>query len=154
MCRDRGNGFPKRAMLRGKQGKHKILGTNAPWSEWGSTLGSKSQGPLNGGGFPIWTCPSFFVLFCSFGTFPIFWVFLICPGMARGFSRLVLFLFLGLLAAPMRNSPERVRDTIRTFPEESGKPPGLETPRLSFSQKRLNITAEAWPNLREVPLVS
>ena len=33
-----------------------------------------SQGPLNGGGFkrggfPIWTCPSFFVLF---GTFPIF----------------------------------------------------------------------------------
>ena len=32
-------------------------------------------------------------------------------------------------------SPKRVRDTIWTFPEESGKPPGLETPRFSFSQK-------------------
>ena len=34
----------------------------------------------------------------------------------------------------MRNSPERVRDTIWTFPEKSGKPPGLETLRFSFSQ--------------------
>ena len=33
-----------------------------------------------------------------------------------------------------RNNPERVRDTIWTFPEKSGKPPGLETPRFSFSQ--------------------
>ena len=54
--------------------------------------------------------------------------------MVRGFSRFVPFLFLGLLRAPTRNSPERVRDTIWTFPEKSGKPPGLETPRLSFSQ--------------------
>ena len=35
------------------------------------------QGPLNGGvsnggGFPIWTCPSFFVLFCRFPIFPGF----------------------------------------------------------------------------------
>ena len=52
----------------------------------------------------------------------------------RGFSRFVPFLFLGLLRAPTRNSPERVRDTIWTFPEKSGKPPGLETPRFSFSQ--------------------
>ena len=44
------------------------------------------------------------------------------------------FLFLGLLRAPTRNSPERVRDTIWTFPEKSGKPPGLETPRFSFFQ--------------------
>ena len=56
--------------------------------------------------------------------------------MVRGFSRFVLFLFLGLLRAPTRNSPERVRDTIWTFPEKSGKHPGLETPRFSFSQKR------------------
>ena len=54
--------------------------------------------------------------------------------MVRGFSRFVLFLFLGLLRAPTRNSPERVRDTIWTFPEKSGKHRGLETPRLSFSQ--------------------
>ena len=54
--------------------------------------------------------------------------------MVRGFSRFVLFLFLGLLRAPTRNSPERVRDTIWTFPEKSGKHPGLETPLFSFSQ--------------------
>ena len=51
-----------------------------------------------------------------------------------GFSRFVLFLFLGLLTAPTRNSPERVRDTIRTFPEKDGNPPGLKTPRFSLSQ--------------------
>ena len=54
--------------------------------------------------------------------------------MVRGFSRFVLFLFLGLLRAPTRNSPDRLRDTIWTFPEKSGKHPGLATPRLSFSQ--------------------
>ena len=59
--------------------------------------------------------------------------------MVRGFSRFVLFLFLGLLRAPTRNSPERVRDTIWTFPEKSGKHPGLETPRFSFSQFRGDV---------------
>ena len=54
--------------------------------------------------------------------------------MLRGFCRFVPFLFLSLLRAPMRNSPERVRDTIWTFPEKSGKPLGLEPPRFSFSQ--------------------
>ena len=99
-----------------------------------------SQGPPNGGGFkrggfPIWTCPSFFVLFCPFWDFPDFsGIFPICSGMVQGFSRFVLFLFLGLLRAPTRNIPERVRDTIWTFPEKSGKHPGLETPRFSFSQ--------------------
>ena len=63
-------------------------------------------------------------------------IFPICPGTLRGFSRFVLFLFLGLLTVPTRNSPERVCDTIWTFPEKSGKHPGLETPRLSFSQFR------------------
>ena len=89
-----------------------------------------------GGGFPIWTRPSFFVLFCPFWDFPDFsGIFPICSGMIRGFSRFVPFLFLSLLRAPTRNSPERVRDTIWTFPEKSGKHPGLETPRFSFSQK-------------------
>ena len=48
-------------------------------------LGHLVQGPLNGGlsnggGFPIWTCPSFFVLF---RTFPIFLGF---SRFARGWS--------------------------------------------------------------------
>ena len=45
----------------------------------------------------------------------------------------VLFLFVGLLIAPTRNSPERVRDTIRTFPEKSGKPPGFVSPNYKHS---------------------
>ena len=93
------------------------------------------RGCFKRGGFPIWTCPSFFVLFRPFWDFPDFsGIFPICLGMVWGFSRFVLFLFLGLLRAPTRNSPERVRDTIRTVPEKNGKHPGLETPRFSFSQ--------------------
>ena len=95
------------------------------------------RGGFKRGGFPIWTCPSFFVLFRPFWDFPDFsGIFPICSGMVRGFSRFVLFLFLGLLRAPTNNSPERVRDTICTFPEKSGKHPGLETPRFSFSQPK------------------
>ena len=104
------------------------------------------RGCFKRGGFPIWTCPSFFVLFCPFWDFPDFsGIFPICSGMVRGFSRFVLFLFLGLLRAPTRNSPERVRDTIWTFPEKSGKHPGLETPRFSFSQIVLGLGG--WQNL-------
>ena len=110
------------------------------------------QGPLNlggggfkRGGFPIWTCPSFFVLFCPFWDIPDFsGIFLICSGMVRGFSRFVLFLFLGLLRVPTRNSPERVRDTIWTFPKKVGntrvwKPPGLASlKRCTQNQTRQN----------------
>ena len=39
-----------------------------------------------------------------------------------------------LIKAPTRNSPKRVRDTIRTFSDKGWKPPGLETSRFSFSQ--------------------
>ena len=101
------------------------------------------QGPLNGGvsnggvsrSGRVLPFLSFFVLFCPFWDFPDFsGIFPICSGMVRGFSRFVPFLFLGLLRAPTRNSPERVRDTIWTFPEKSGKHPGLETPRFSFCQ--------------------
>ena len=100
-------------------------------------------GGFKRGGFPIWTCPSFFVLFCPFWDFPDFsGIFPICSGMVQGFSRFVLFLFLGLLRAPTRNSPERVRDTIRTFPEKSGKPPGLETPGLA--SQVTNSTTILW----------
>ena len=86
------------------------------------------RGGFQTGGFPDLDL-SF--LFCPFWDFPDFsGIFPICSGMVQGFSRFVLFLFLGLLRAPTRNSPERVRDTIWTFPEKVGntrvwKPPGL-----------------------------
>ena len=95
------------------------------------------RGGFKRGGFPIWTCPSFFVLksFVLFGTFSIFLGFSrFAWGRSGDFPRFVLFLFLGVLRAPTRNSPERVRDTIWTFSEKSGKYPGLEPPRLSFSK--------------------
>ena len=102
----------------------------------GSNFQERLNGGVSNGGVSrsglVLPFLSFFVLF---GTFPICSGILpICSGMVRGFSRLVLFLFLGLLRAPTRNSPERVRDTIWTFPKKSGKHPGLETPRFSFSQ--------------------
>ena len=75
-------------------------------------------------------------LFCPFlGLSRFFWDFPDLLGDSPGISRFVLILFLGLLRAPTRNSPKRVRDTIWTFPEKSGKHPGLETPRFSFSQE-------------------
>ena len=114
------------------------------------------------GGFPdldlsFLFCP-FLSFFCPFWDFPDFsWIFPICSGMVRGFSRFVLFLFLGLLRAPTRNSPERVRDTIRTFPEKSGKHPGLETPRFSFSQVivsvRMVIDPQCWKAKRPARLL-
>ena len=105
---------------------------------------SAKRGGFKRGIFPIWTCPSFFVLFCPFWDFPDFsGIFPNCSGMVLGFSRFVLFLFLGLLRAPTRNSPERVRDTIWTFPKKSGKRPGLETPRFSFSQNFKKVPPDA-----------
>ena len=107
--------------------------------------GNPTKKKKNGGGFqtvgfPNLDLSSLFVLFCPFWDFPDFsGIFPICSGMVRGFSRFVLFLFLGLLRAPTRNSPERVCDTIWTFPEKSGKHPGLETPRFSFSQFKAQL---------------
>ena len=80
---------------------------------------------------------SLFVIFCPFGNFPIFRDFPDLLGDGPEIFPLGPFLFLGLLRAPMRNSPKRVRDTVWTFPDKSGKPPGLEPPRFSFSQFRL-----------------
>ena len=111
---------------------------------------AKRGGGFQTGGFPdldlsFLSCPfylsffvlllSFFVLFLSFfWTFPpifLHGIFPICSGTLRGFARFVLFLFLGLLRAPTRNSPERVRDTICTFSEKSGKPPVWKPPGLA-----------------------
>ena len=79
-------------------------------------------------------------------------------GMVRGFSRFVPFLFLGLLRAPTRNSPERVRDTIWAFPEKSGKPPGLASlnrNRANFRNKRTHTipTGKDTCALSEIPPV-
>ena len=101
------------------------------------------MGVFQRGGVPDLDLSFLFCPFCPFWDFPDFsGIFPICSGMVRGFSRFVLFLFLGLLRAPTRNSPERVRDTIWTFPEKSGKHPGLETPRFSFSQ--IEISKSGW----------
>ena len=104
---------------------------------FGGAWGGETSRAAQRGGFKRGVSRSGLVLpSCTFRDFPdLSGTFPICPGMVRGFSRFVLFLFLGLLTAPRRNSPKKVRDTIRTFPEKSGKPPGLETPRFSFSKK-------------------
>ena len=115
-----------------------------------------NQGSLNGGVSNGGVSRSGLVLpfFCPFWrTFPIFLGF---SRFARGWSGdfpdssfFFFSSFLGLLRAPMRNSPERVRDTIWTFPEKSGKHPSLETPRFSFSQTKVILIFEVfWNNLR------
>ena len=78
--------------------------------------------------------------FLSFlGLSRFFRIFPICLGMVRGFSRFVPFLFLGLLRAPTGNSPERVRDTIWTYPEKSGTPPWFGNPPGLASLKKIKI---------------
>ena len=83
------------------------------------------QGPLNGGvsnggGFPIWTCPSFFIPFCPFWDFPDFsGIFPICPGTLRGFSPICPF----PLSRPIKS----------TYEEQSRKGPRHN---LDLSQKK------------------
>ena len=53
------------------------------------TSRAAKRGGFKRGGFPIWTCPSFFVLFCPFSDFPDFsGIFPICAGMVRDFPDL------------------------------------------------------------------
>ena len=97
-------------------------------------FGPSNQGPLNGGGFQTGAFPDLDLCFrfCPFLSFlGLSRFFRDCSGMVRGFSRFVPFLFLGLLRAPARNSPERVRDTIWTFPEKVGNPPVWKHPGLA-----------------------
>ena len=101
--------------------------------------GGGSKRGVSRSGLLLPFCP-FLSCLVLFGTFPDFsGIFPICSGTLRGFSRFVLCLFLGLLTAPTRNSPERVRDTIRTFPEKIGnppvgKPPGLASLKLGLQE--------------------
>ena len=101
------------------------------------------QGPLNGGDFKRGEFPDLDLSFpfVLFGDFPDYsGIFPICSGMVRGFSRFVLVLFLGPLRAPTRNSPERVRDTIWTFPEKKVEnPPVWEPPGLASLKSTLTV---------------
>ena len=95
-----------------------------------SSRAAKRGGVSNGGVSRSGLVLPFLSFFVLFGTFPIFLGFsrLICSGMVRGFSRFVFFLLLSLLRAPTRNSPERVRDTIWTFPEKKWESPRFGNP--------------------------
>ena len=84
------------------------------------------RGGFKRGGFPIWTCPSFFVLFGTFPFFPGFSRF--AWGLSGDFPDLFFSSFSALLAAPTRNSPERVRDTIWTFPKKKWETPRFGNP--------------------------
>ena len=84
------------------------------------------RGRFQTGGFPDLDLSFLFCPFLSFlGLSRFFRDFPDLLWDGSGFSRFVPFLFLGLLRAPTRNSPERVRDTIWTFPEKK-----WETPRF------------------------
>ena len=67
--------------------------------------------------------------FLSFlGLFPIFWDFPDLRGDPPGIFRFVLFRFLGLLRAPTRNSPERVRDKNLDLSRKKWETPGFGNP--------------------------
>ena len=103
------------------------------------------QGPPNGGvsnggvsrSGLVLTFLSFFVLF---GTFPIF------PGFSRfargwsgDFPDSSLFSFSAYQEHLRGTVPKGSATQSGPFPEKSGKRPGLETPRLSFSQTIGNL---------------
>ena len=98
------------------------------------------RGGFKRGGFPIWTCPS---LFCPFSSF------LGLSRFARGFSRFArgwsgIFPISPFpLSRPIKSPcEEQSRKGPRHNPDlsrkVSGKHPGLETPRFSFSQAKLS----------------
>ena len=68
------------------------------------------------------------------------------------------FIFMGVgifpLCCPFGLSPERVRHTIRTFPEKSRNPPVGKTPRLvNPPVYLLPIVSETWPPKRQLQTV-
>ena len=111
------------------------------------------RGGFKRGGFPIWTCPSFFVLFCPFWDFPDFsGIFPICSGTVRGFSRSVLFLFLGLLKStyeeqsrkgPRHNlEPSRKKwENCKKGKGHQNRAPSLLEPRVLSRPFRASIRA-------------
>ena len=94
------------------------------------------RGGFKRGGFPIWTCPSFFVLFCPFlGLSQFFWDFPDLLGDGPGIFPICPF----PLSRPIKSTyEEQSRKGPRhnlDLSRKSGQHPGLETPRFSFSNK-------------------
>ena len=107
---------------------------------------SLNQGPLNGGFSNGGVSRSGLVLpFCPFLSFlglsRFFWDFPDLLGDGPGIFPICPFPLSWPIKSTYEEQPERVRDTIWTFPEKSGKPPGLETPRFSFSQPTEGLLA-------------
>ena len=86
-------------------------------------------GGSNGGGFPIWTCPSFFVVFCPFWDFPDFSG--ICSGMVWGFSQFVPFSFSAYQAHLRGTVPKGSATQSGPFPKKVGNPPDWKPPGLA-----------------------
>ena len=105
------------------------------------------RGRCKRGGFPDLDLSFLFCPFLSFlGLSRFFRDFPDLLGESPGiFPDSSLFLFLGLLRAPTRNSPERVRDTIWTFPEKVGNPPVWKPPGLA-SLKQYSVSRRGGRN--------
>ena len=99
------------------------------------------RGGFKRGGFPIWTCPSFFVLFCPFSDFPDFsGIFPDLRGDGPGIFPIRPF----PLSRPIkstyqeqsRKGPRHNLDLSRKKWETPGfgNPPGLASLKLSYFQ--------------------
>ena len=89
------------------------------------------RGGFKRGGFPIWTCPSFFVLFCPFWDFPDFsGIFPICSGMVRGFPDLSFSSFSAFSEHLRGTVPKGSATQSGPFPKKMGNTRVWKPPRL------------------------
>ena len=104
----------------------------------------RQTGVFQTGGFPIWTCPSFFVLFCPFWDFPD------CSGFSR-FARGWSGDFPDLSFSSFSAYQEHLRGTVPKgsatqsgpFPRKVGNTRVWKHPGLAS----LKFCDEKWPNL-------
>ena len=138
------------------QGTLQLSGTTACDSDTGSgsnramRTASKSRAAKGGGGgfkrggFPIWTCPSFLVLFCFvLGLSQFLWDFPDLFGDSPGIFPICPF----PLSRPINSTyEEQSRKGPRhnlDLSQKGGKHPGLETPGLaSLKQQNTNLAKE------------
>ena len=94
--------------------------------------GAAKRGGFKRGGFPIWTCPSFLVLFCPFWDFPDFsGIFPICSGIFPISPFPLCRPIKSTYEEQSRKGPRHNLD----LSQKKWETPGLETPRFSFSQE-------------------
>ena len=97
------------------------------------------RGGFRTGGFPDLDSSFLFCPFLSFlGPSRFFRDFPDLLGDGPGIFLIRSFSLSRPIKTTYEEQSERVRDTIWTFPEKSGKHPGLETPRFSFSQAKVS----------------